>query len=80
MPGAESSHPLTLHRGWPRSIRSAAVHAISLSNFALTTALGWAAQSLNPRLRLRGELERRRQQITLLREEIRIKNEEASPY
>ena len=74
------AHPLTLPRGWPCRIRSAAVHAISLSNFALTTAIGWAAQSLNPRLRLRGELERRRQQITLLREEIRIKNEEASPY
>ncbi len=39
---------LTLPRGWPRRIRSAAVHAISLSTFALTAALGWAAQSLNP--------------------------------
>src|SRR5438128_2625538 len=38
--------PLTLPRGWPRHIRSAAVHAVSLSNFALTTALGCAAQIL----------------------------------
>jgi hypothetical protein len=50
------------------------VHAISLSNFALTTALGWATQSLNPRLRLRAEIERLRQEIQLLREEIRIKD------
>ena len=65
---------LTLPRGWPRRIRSAAVHAVSLSNFALTTALGWAAQSLNPSLRLRAELERLQQEIQLLREETRIKD------
>src|SRR6266852_5136849 len=72
MPGV--ARPLTLPRGWPRRIRSAAVHAISLANFALTTALGWAAQSLNPRLRLRAEMERLQQEIQLLREEIRIKD------
>ena len=66
--------PLTPPRGWPRRIRSAAVHAVSLAEFALTAALGWAAQSLNPRLRLRAELERLRQEIQLLREEIRIKD------
>jgi len=48
------------------------VHAISLSNFALTTALGWAAQSLN--LRLRAEIERLQQEVQLLREETRIKD------
>ena len=74
MPGAVPSHPLALPRGWPRRIRSAAVHAISLSNFALTTALGWAAQSLNPRLHLRAEIERLQQEIQLLREETRIKD------
>ena len=68
------AHPVTLPRGWPRHIRSAAVHAISLAEFALTTALGWAAQSLNPRLRLRAELERLQQEIQLLREETRIKD------
>src|SRR5712692_3509576 len=68
------ARPLTLPRGWPGRIRSAAVHAISLADFALTTALGWAAQSLNPRLSLRAELERLRDEISLLREEIRIKD------
>ena len=65
---------LPLPGGWPRRVRSAAVHAISLADFALTTALGWAAQSLNPRLRVRAELERLRNEISLLREEIRIKD------
>src|SRR2546422_800081 len=74
LPMAGVARPLTLPRGWPRRIRSAAVHAISLADFALTTALGWAAQSLNPRLRLRAELERLRHEIALLREEIRIKD------
>ena len=74
MPGAVPSHPLALPRGWPRRIRSAAVHAISLANFALTTARGWAAQSLNPRLSLRAEIERLQQEIQLLREETRIKD------
>src|SRR6266702_4015338 len=74
LPMAGVARPLTLPRGWPRRIRSAAVHAISLADFALTAALGWAAQSLNPRLRLRAELERLRNEIPLLREEIRIKD------
>jgi helix-turn-helix protein len=34
------ARPFTLPRGWPRRIRSAAVHATSLAGFALTTALG----------------------------------------
>ncbi len=72
MAGVARSLPLP--RGWPRRIRSAAVHAISLANFALATALGWAAQSLNPRLRLRAEIERLQQEVGLLREEIRIKD------
>jgi putative transposase len=66
--------PLALPRGWSRGVCSAAVHAVSLSEFALTAALGWATQSLNPRLRLRAELERLRQEIQLLREETRIKD------
>jgi len=50
------------------------VHAVSIAEFALTTALGWATQSLNPRLRLRAEIERLRNEVLLLREEIRIKD------
>ena len=68
------ARPLALPRGWPRGLRSEAVHAVSIAEFALTTALGWADQSLNPRLRLRAELERLRNEVLLLREEIRIKD------
>jgi hypothetical protein len=64
------AHPLALPRGWPCRVRSVAVHAISLADFALTTALSLAAQSLNPRLRLRAEVERLQHEIVLLREEV----------
>lgn len=74
MPRFVPHHLSTLPRGWPRGLRSAAVHAVSIVEFALTTALGWAAQSLNPRLRLRAKIERLQQEIQLLREEIRIKD------
>ena len=73
MPGATLRHSLPLPRGWHRRVRSAAVHAISLANLAFTKTLSWAADGLNPRLRLQAELERLRREISLLREEIRIK-------
>ncbi len=34
--------PLPLPKGWPRRVRSAAVHAIALARLALTTAGGQA--------------------------------------
>jgi transposase-like protein len=50
------------------------VHALSLADFAFTRTLSWAAESLNPRLRRQAELERLRREVSLLREEIRIKD------
>ena len=59
------------------------MHAISLADLALTRTLAWAADSLNPRLRIQAELERLHREISLLREEIRIKDarmEEIEPH
>ena len=50
------------------------MHAISLADLAFTKTLSWAADGLNPRLRLQAELERLRREICLLREEIRLKD------
>jgi putative transposase len=50
------------------------VHAISFADLALTKTLSWAAESLNPRLRRQAEQERLRREISLLREEIRLKD------
>ena len=63
-----------LHRIWPRHVRSAALYAISFADLAFTKTLSWAADSLNPRLRLQAESEQLRREISLLREEIRIKD------
>ncbi len=37
--------PLPLPKGWPRRVRSAAVHAIALARLALTTARGQAREA-----------------------------------
>ena len=74
MPGAGRPHALSLPRNWPRRVRSAAVHAVSLADLAMTRTLSRASDSFNPRLRLQAELERLRREISLLREEIRIKD------
>jgi transposase InsO family protein len=44
------------------------MRAISLADVAFTKALSWAADGLNPRLRLQAELERLRREISLLGE------------
>ncbi len=47
---------------------------ISLAQFTLAYTRGWAANSSNARIRLKAELDRAHQEITLLREEVRIKD------
>jgi hypothetical protein len=47
---------------------------ISLGQFSLAYTRGWAANSPNSRIRLKAELDRACQEITLLQEEIRIKD------
>src|SRR6058998_268041 len=65
---------LPLPRGWPRRVRSAVVHVISLARTSLALTQGWASESMNHQLRRRAEGDRLQQEIQLLREEIRIKD------
>jgi hypothetical protein len=55
-------------------VRSAVIHAISLAHFSLTSTRSWAVNSWNARVRLKAENDRLRQEIALLREEMRIKD------
>jgi len=64
----------SLPQAWPRHVRSAVVHAISLATASLTSARGWAADSWNPHLRQREEVLGLRGEIALLREELRLKD------
>jgi len=66
--------PIPLPTGWPRRVRSAVVHTISLAQTSLTHARSVAANSINARIRLKAEVDRLRQEILLLREELRIKD------
>jgi len=43
-----------LPSGWASNVRSAVLHVISLAQYAMVTVRGWAANSLNARVRLPG--------------------------
>ena len=74
MPANTLSHYLPLPRGWPRRVRSAVVHVISLARTSLALTQGWASESMNGQLRQRADGDRLQAEIQLLREEIRLKN------
>jgi len=60
--------------GWPGSVKSAVLHVISLAHYAIVAARGWAANSINARVRLTAENDRLRQEVELLRQELRIRD------
>ena len=70
----EPSKYLPLPKQWSRQVQSVVLHVISLAQYALTEARGWAADSVNPRLRLSSEIERLETEVALLREEMRLKD------
>ena len=72
MPAPRSRPPLP--KSWPRSVRLAVIHVLSLTQFALAYTRSWAANCPNARMRLKAQLDRARQEIALLREEIRSKD------
>jgi hypothetical protein len=72
MLGAAQYHTIPLPKGWPRRVRSAVIHVMSLTQFSLITTRSWAANSWNVRLRLKCENERLRQELALFREEIGV--------
>jgi len=71
---AHNPAQIPLPKSWSKHVRSAVLHAISLAQFATAYTRGWAANSINSRVRLKAKLDRANQEIALLREEIRIKN------
>jgi hypothetical protein len=41
--------------GWARNVKSAVLHVISLAHYAIVATRGWAANSINARVRPGGE-------------------------
>ncbi len=74
MPHPPQFRPPPLPLGWPRRVRSAVVNVISLARTSLALTRGWASKSMNPELRQQAEEDRLRQEIQLLREEVRLKD------
>ena len=72
MPPNALSFPLP--RGWPRRVRSAVVHVISLARTSIALTQSWASDSMNHQVRRQAEDDRLQQEIQLLREEIRLKD------
>ncbi len=62
--------PILLPKQWPAHVKSGVLHAISLASVVLSFARGRAAG----RRRLQAELEQAKAEISLLREELSIKN------
>ena len=70
----EPSLKIPLPKGWPASVESAVIDVIALAQFTMTYARGWAADSVNTRVRLKAELDQANQDNALLCGEIRIKD------
>ena len=63
-----------LPENWNKHVKSAILHVISLTQYAVAYTRSWAADSSNARVRLTAEKARLEQEVALLREEIRIKD------
>ena len=67
--------PIPLPPDWPKLTKSGIVHAIALAHFVLTYVRGWCANSRIARVRLAAERDILRNEVALLQEERRIKDE-----
>ncbi len=74
MLGKPKHDGIPLPKGWPRQVRSAVVHAISMANVVFTVTRGHAENHFNARVRFEAENDRLRREISLLHEELRIKD------
>ena len=65
---------IPLPKSWKRHVRSAMLHVISLAQYATVYTRSWAVDSMNGRVRLKAENDRRLEELALRDEEIRIKD------
>ena len=65
---------IPLPSGWAKNVKSAVLHVVSPTHYAIVAARGWAANSINVRVRLSSDNDQLNQDNQLLREELRIKD------
>ncbi len=68
------SSDIIIPKSWPKNIKSTVLQVISLAHYAITYAGGWAANSINARVRLHAKLNTAIEEIAKLHEELRIKD------
>ena len=54
MPSPARLSSIPLPKGWPRTVRSAVIHAISLAQFSLTHTRSWATTTDSHLIRIGG--------------------------
>jgi hypothetical protein len=69
-----SRRSVALPGNWPRFVRSAVLQAVSMARVSSTTARSHLESAYDAKVRLRSENERLRAEVSLLREELRIKD------
>ena len=69
-----SNEGLRLPNHWPRHVRSAVVHALSMARVAFTATQARAENHFDARTRFQGTNDRLQRQVALLLEELRIKD------
>jgi hypothetical protein len=50
---------IPLPSGWAKNVKSAIMHVISLAQYAIAASRGWAANSINARVRLAADNDHR---------------------
>ena len=74
MPLDDVETKIPLPKGWSKHVQLAIVHVVSLARVALVAARGRVAEDGSIADRLRAELDAAREEIALLREEMRLKD------
>ena len=74
MPKSQDTPSIPLPKAWTEHVRSAVLHVLSLAQYAAVYTRARAADSVNTRVRLKAEDDQLTQEVTLLREGIRIKD------
>ena len=70
----QSLPDLPVPSGWPKNVKSAVLHVVSLAQYAIVATRGWAADALNPRARQAAAMDRLTNEVALLQKELRIKD------
>ena len=68
----DQSPRIPLPKQWPQFVKSAVLRVLSLAQFTTAYTRGWAANSINARIRITAEKDRYKQQVALLTEQLRI--------